>query len=118
MWVPPWPPIQIAGDEWVVVRETPRHPAAVVRRFDSADGPYFRVVTWSLRSTDRQLIGRFASLAEADRAVKFPLPTAGPESAGYPSESLHAWKLTEDVLRFEERSFTDQRQRGQPPGSQ
>ncbi|MFZ4895850.1 hypothetical protein ACL9RL_15510 [Plantibacter sp. Mn2098] len=72
-----WPPIQIARDEWIVMRAERARPAAVVRRFISAGGTaYFRCVTWAERSEDRRLIGRFRTLAEADAAV----PARGPEA--------------------------------------
>ena len=106
-WQPSWPPIQISADEWIIVRETPRQASAVVRRFETVNGAYFRVVTWSERSEDRVLVGRFPSLDEADQAVMFPVPSAGPSFAGYPSAddlAWHPWKLTEDVHRFHERN--------------
>ncbi len=72
-WVPPWPPVQISDCEWVVIRNYPDSPAALIRRLDATfeHTTYFRVVTWRPTSAGRQPIGRFASLKEADCAVFF-----------------------------------------------
>jgi hypothetical protein len=72
-WDPPWPPVQISDCEWVIVRDHPDAPAAIIRRFDAtADhSSYFRVVTWRPTSAGRVLIGRYESLKDADRAVPF-----------------------------------------------
>lgn len=64
------PPIRIGEAEWIVMREVPDRPAGLVKYFAPSGAPaYFRCVTWAPRSEDRRLIGRFATLAEAERAV-------------------------------------------------
>lgn len=72
-WTPPWPPIQISRDEWIVMRDDKRIPVAVIRRLRL--GPrqetFFRVVTWAEESAERELVGYFPTLAEADRMVLF-----------------------------------------------
>ncbi len=72
----PWPPIQISDCEWIVMRHERTRPKALIRRFDAnADhGTYFRVVTWAVRSSERKLIGRYASLELADAAVLVDSP--------------------------------------------
>jgi hypothetical protein len=66
----PTPPIRIGEAEWIVMREVPDRPAGLVKYFAPSGAPaYFRCVTWAPRSEDRRLIGRFATLAEAERAV-------------------------------------------------
>ncbi len=30
-WQPPWPLVKISDVEWVVLRDDPRHPAALIR---------------------------------------------------------------------------------------
>lgn len=72
-WDPPWPPIRISDCEWVVIRNYAEMPAAVIRFFEAtADHPtYFRAVTWRQTSQGRELIGRFPTLKDADRAVYF-----------------------------------------------
>lgn len=65
----PWPPIRIGEEEWIIMRAEASTPRAVVRRFVTEGREYFRVVTWSARSEERRLIGRYPSLAAADDAV-------------------------------------------------
>ena len=72
-WTPPWPPIQIATSEWILMRDDRRTPAAVVRalRLGAPHELFYRVVAWAPTSENRVLIGYFCTLAEADRAVLF-----------------------------------------------
>ena len=67
----PWPPIQIADDEWIIMRHDRVRPKAIVKRFGptAEHGEYYRAVTWAPRSEDRKLIGRYVSLKMADEAV-------------------------------------------------
>ena len=87
-WRPPWPPIRIAQNEWIVMRDSKREPVAIIRalRFGPRNELFFRVVTWAPESSARTLLGYFPSLDEADQSVLFTPPaTAGPPSApGYP----------------------------------
>jgi hypothetical protein len=70
-------PIRIGRDEWVLIRDDDRVPAAVVRLLDRG-GPHehYRVVSFDLDPARRRLIGRYTSLEAADRAVAYSLPTA------------------------------------------
>jgi hypothetical protein len=72
-WQPPWPPIRIGEAEWIIMRESTSEPAAIVRvvRIGPRNGAFYRVVTWAPTSEARTLVGYFATLAEADRAVLF-----------------------------------------------
>jgi hypothetical protein len=87
-WQPPWPPIRIGPGEWILMRDSRREPAAVVRHLQL--GPrrewYFRVVTWAETSEGRELVGYYRTLDEADQSVKFrpPVLTArsGPPNGG------------------------------------
>ena len=67
----PWPPIQISEVEWVVMRNSPSQPKALVRHFaaTASQSAHYRAVTWAPRSENRQLIGYFPSLELADAAV-------------------------------------------------
>jgi hypothetical protein len=67
----PWPPIQVSDVAWVVMRNDPTQPKAVVRRFDaSSEHPvFFRAVTWAPTSEGRRLIGYYPTLEQADEAV-------------------------------------------------
>jgi len=75
-WTPPWPPIRLSDDEWILMRDSQSEPAAIVRRLSM--GPrnqtYYRVVRWAPASKDRQLVGYFQTLAQADRSVLFTPP--------------------------------------------
>jgi hypothetical protein len=87
-WQPPWPPIRIGPGEWILMRDSRREPAAVVRHLQL--GPrrewYFRVVTWAETSDGRELVGYYPTLEEADRSVKFRPPVlsarSGPPNGG------------------------------------
>ncbi|MDJ0336609.1 hypothetical protein QMG83_15375 [Salinibacterium sp. G-O1] len=72
-WRPPWPPIRFGEDEWFLMRDSNREPAAIIRklRMGPRSETYYRVVTWALQSADRNLVGYFATLEEADRSVLF-----------------------------------------------
>ena len=67
----PWPPIQVAENEWAIMRNSPSQPKAVVRFFDAtpARPAYYRAVTWAPGSEGRELIGYFLTLELADEAV-------------------------------------------------
>lgn len=93
-WDPPWPPVQISDCEWIIIRNYPDAPAAVVRRFDATyeHTTYFRVVTWRPTSSGRVLIGRFPSLKDADRAVRFDLTTSSSTTA--PPDQMWAKQRT------------------------
>jgi len=75
-WTPPWPPIRLSDDEWVLMRDSQTEPAAIVRRLKM--GPrqqtYYRVVSWAPNSENRKLVGYFQTLADADRSVLFSPP--------------------------------------------
>lgn len=67
-------PIRISVDEWVVVRNNPRFPKALVKKFSTDKGDYYRVVTFTLIPEDRVLIGRYPTLEVANDAVPYDLP--------------------------------------------
>ena len=88
-WRPPWPPICISEYEWILMRDSDRNPAAVVRSLTM--GPrnerFFRVVSWAPTSEGRKLVGYYNTLDEADRSVMFSPDTPKTpdvrESAGW-----------------------------------
>jgi len=67
----PWPPIQIGVDEWVVMRNSPSLPKAVVRFFEATERSpaFYRAATWAPRSEERELIGYYPTLELADSAI-------------------------------------------------
>ncbi|MGK9147036.1 hypothetical protein KXS11_05360 [Plantibacter flavus] len=89
------PPIRIGEAEWIVMRAAVDRPAAVVRYFAPSGAPaYFRCVSWAPRSEDRRLIGRFATLAEAERAVPASdaAPPPGSTRQGGAAPPADAWE--------------------------
>jgi len=70
-WLTPWPMIQISDVEWVIIRDDPRHPVALVRELSERPQNRYRVVRWAPRSEDRRLFEYLPSLEQADMAVTF-----------------------------------------------
>ena len=72
-WKPPWPPICVAENEWVIMRNSQREPVGVIRalRMGPRNELFYRVVTWALTSQGRALVGYYPTLAEADRSILF-----------------------------------------------
>lgn len=70
-WVTPWPLIRISDCEWVVIRDDPARPAALVRHLPERPDHKYRVVRWAPRSEDRRLFEYLPSLEAADMAVTF-----------------------------------------------
>jgi hypothetical protein len=68
-------PIRISAVEWVVVRNNPRFPKAVIRRIDpGGSAEHYRVVTFELEPARRRLVGRYRTLEAANDAVPFDRP--------------------------------------------
>ena len=80
-WQPPWPPIRIAEAEWIVMRDAKNEPAAVIRavRIGPRNELFYRVVSWAPTSDDRILVGYYATLQLADRAVLFGPANGAPQ---------------------------------------
>ncbi|MDO9395093.1 MAG: hypothetical protein Q7T71_00965 [Herbiconiux sp.] len=80
-------PIRVGRHEWVLMRNDPRVPAAIVRRLHPGTSlEHYRVVTFDVDPARRLLVGRFTSLEAADRSVLYALPTGHtPPHSGYPS---------------------------------
>lgn len=75
-WKPPWPPICVAENEWVIMRNSQREPVGVIRalRMGPRNELFYRVVTWALTSQGRTLVGYYQTLEEADRSILFSKP--------------------------------------------
>jgi len=82
-WQPPWPPIRIAEAEWIVMRDAKNEPAAVIRavRIGPRNELFYRVVSWAPTSDGRTLVGYYATLQLADRAVLFRPANGAPQSS-------------------------------------
>lgn len=73
-WQPPWPMIKISEVEWIILRDDPTYPVAVVRELPERTPDRYRIVRWAPRSEDRRLFGYAPSLEAADLAVTFTGP--------------------------------------------
>lgn len=68
-------PIRISVDEWVVVRNNPRFPKALIRRIDPGlPTAHYRVVTFELEPSQRLLLGRYRTLEAANDSVLYDTP--------------------------------------------
>ena len=68
-------PIRFDHDTWLIMRNDPVLPAAVIQRLREPNGhEFFVVVTWDLDPDGRRMIGRYATLEDADSAVRYILP--------------------------------------------
>ncbi|GAA0989960.1 hypothetical protein [Subtercola frigoramans] len=72
-------PIRINEHEWVIIRNNPRFPTALIRHID-AGGPneHYRVVTFDLNPGLRELLGRYRTLQAANDSVLFDVPQTAP----------------------------------------
>jgi hypothetical protein len=81
-------PIRYDVDTWLIMRNDPVLPKAIITRQTQDGREYYRVVTWDLDPAQRTLVGRYASLEEANAAVRYDLPApsaalpTGPEAYG------------------------------------
>jgi hypothetical protein len=91
-------PIRISRVEWVCMRNDPVLPKAVIRlvtvreRHGGSEGPpceRYRVVTWAPDSADRLLVGYFASLAEANAAVRYDIPDPATVVTGHAAFGMY-----------------------------
>jgi hypothetical protein len=65
-------PIRYDHDTWLVMRNDPVLPAAVIQRLrDPREREFFIVVTWDLDPRGRRMVGRYATLNYADDAVRY-----------------------------------------------
>jgi hypothetical protein len=65
-------PIRYDQDTWLVMRNDPVLPAAVILRLRAdPQREFFIVVRWNLDAALRRMIGRYPSLLEADAAVLY-----------------------------------------------
>ena len=68
-------PIRFDHDTWLIMRNDPVLPAAVIHRLRDPRGQeFFVVVSWDLNPDGRRMIGRFGALEDADSAVRYVVP--------------------------------------------
>ncbi|MEF2976144.1 hypothetical protein [Subtercola sp. YIM 133946] len=74
-------PIRIGWHEWVVMRNDPRYPAALIRRIDPGEPTeHYRVVSFHHDPARRELLGRFRSLEAANDSVRYTVTDRQPGS--------------------------------------
>jgi hypothetical protein len=65
-------PIRYDQDTWLVMRNDPVLPAAIIIRLRGPDRQeFFITVRWDLDSENRRMLGRYPSLQDADSAVLY-----------------------------------------------
>src|ERR1700712_2267550 len=68
-------PIQFDYDTWLIMRNDPVLPAAIIQRMRDPRGQeFFVVVSWDLAPEGRRMIGRYGTLEDADSAVRYQVP--------------------------------------------
>jgi hypothetical protein len=68
-------PIRFDHDTWLIMRNDPVLPAAVIQRMRDPNGrEFFVVVGWDLNPDGRRMIGRYATLEDADSSVRYVVP--------------------------------------------
>jgi hypothetical protein len=68
-------PIRFDHDTWLIMRNSPVLPAAIIQRLRDPGGhEFFVVVSWDLEPDGRRMIGRFATIEDADAAVRYIVP--------------------------------------------
>lgn len=89
--------ITVDQDTWLIMREFPQHPKAVIHRVvDTAGEERFLVLTWLPDPAKRRMVGIFPSLSEADRAVPWPSP-ATPDLHYAPSNEARERRSAENA---------------------
>lgn len=89
-WTPPWPPIETGAGEWIIMRDDIRVPVGIIRtvKLGREQRTYFRVVTYAPASEQRELVGYFDTLDEADESILFTPKQAGPHGGPAMSHSV------------------------------
>lgn len=68
--------IHVDRDTWLIMREFPQHPKAIVHRVTATGGDErYLLMTWLPDPSKRRLVGIHGSLDEAEAAVPWPSPT-------------------------------------------
>jgi hypothetical protein len=97
-------PIRYDADTWLIMREDPVLPAAVIRRVRHKGGEFFLAIGWDLEPARRIMTGRFQSLQEADESIRY---TGGNPVMPRPGESFsEVERRRQDHARQEEEART------------
>ncbi|MBL3698557.1 hypothetical protein [Leucobacter luti] len=77
--------IRYDTNTWVVLRNTPGTPEAVVQRVTDTGGEArYLLLTWALADADRRMVGIHTSLRAAVDAVPWPRKDQLPDGSGHP----------------------------------
>lgn len=75
--------IQADSNTWLVLREFPQHPKAVIHLMtDTTGDDRYILMTWHPESSQRRMVGIHPSLRQAEAAV--PWPSKTPATPGIP----------------------------------
>lgn len=100
-----WDHIQIDTDTWIVMREYPQQPTAVVHRVTSHKGEArYLLMTWRAEPSERRLVQICASLVEAVDQVPTVEPPHTPLHPGASVEQWEKWREAK-AANEEKRSF-------------
>ncbi|WP_243063169.1 hypothetical protein [Humibacter sp. RRB41] len=70
-------PVRYDLDTWLVMRNDPVVPKAVIQRVHHREGDRYLLFRWDLDPKKRELMNVVDSLARADELVKYDVPAAG-----------------------------------------
>lgn len=77
--------IQYETHKWLVMREAPMNPKAVIERVTDSHGvARFLVFAWDYEPTKRRMMGLYPTIQEAVRSVPWPTAAERIDSNGYP----------------------------------
>lgn len=83
--------IKIAADQWIVMREQPDVPKAIIHRVtDTANTERFMVMVWQPIPADRRMVGIYDSLQDAEKSVPWPNRPAVPGPPGMSGDAAAA----------------------------
>ncbi|UOQ59674.1 hypothetical protein MUN76_11525 [Leucobacter rhizosphaerae] len=75
--------IQADTHTWLVLREFPQHPKAIIHLMtDTAGNDRYILMTWHPEQAQRRMVGIHTSLSQAEAAV--PWPSTAPATPGMP----------------------------------
>jgi hypothetical protein len=100
-------PIRYDHDTWLVMRNDPVLPAAIILRFrGSGRQEFFVTIRWDLESENRRMVGRYPTLQDADAAVLYD--NAAPV-VGAPLETIEQLHKREEQHALELERQQDER---------
>lgn len=78
--------IYVDQDTWLIMREFPAHPKAIIRRItDTSGDERFLVMVWHPDPAKQRLVGIYEDIEVADKSVPWP---GKPDTPGPPGASV------------------------------